>query len=67
MYNMDKYREAKDGYEYVLTLFGSKFPNVRAKYNKTHRLYKQYKHCAPITWLEKGYISEVKKDGTELT
>ena len=58
-----KYRRAREGYKYTLTLFGAKFDKVRSKYNILHKLYTQYQHYAPLSWFEKGYIVEVKENG----
>lgn len=60
---MTLYRKARDGYKYSLTALGLEVNHVRAKYNSTHRLYKQYQHTAPKSWYDKGYIVEVEEIG----
>ena len=59
-----KWIKAKDGNKFTLTAFGAEDSRIRAKYEIHHPNYKQYQKSVPSSWIEKGYVKEVK-DGTE--
>lgn len=60
---MNTYVKAKKGYKFVPTEKAD--DRVRAKYdevNGTPSLVKRHKYNVPSSWLEKGYVQEVKDD-----
>lgn len=57
---MVKFISARKGYIFALTELGVEQPRIRAKFNKDHSLYKQYQRCVPVSWVEKGWVKEIK-------
>ena len=55
-----KYVKVKEGHKFQLTPLGIEQPKVRAKYEVETPLKKRYEVSAPSSWIEKGWIVEVK-------
>ena len=54
------YTKAKEGYKFVPTKTAPE--KVVAKYDKAYAInIRQYKLKVPSTWVEKGYVKEVKE------
>ena len=51
---------AKDGYKFAISEFGLEHGHVRRRFEETSMLKKQYERSVPESWIEKGYVEEVK-------
>lgn len=56
-----KYRTAKDGKRFVLTLAGFAQPKVRMKFEKASPFREKYEKKCPRSWVDAGYVMEVDK------
>lgn len=59
-----KWIRAKEGHRYTLTALGAEDSRIRAKYEISNPNYSQYQRSVPSSWIDKGYVEEVK-DGAE--
>ena len=59
---MIKMVKSAPGMKYTLTLIGAEIPKVRGKYEGSSPTQKMYQHCVPVSWVEKGWVREVKED-----
>lgn len=57
---MVSYIKAKEGYKYALTELGFEDSRIRAKFDPSSKLYKQFQYQVPSSWIDKGYVKEVK-------
>ena len=62
---MNRWSKAKDGYMFVLTLYGFSINSVRAKFNQLNKKYGTYKYRVPTSWIRNEYVREVKEVGEE--
>lgn len=58
---MVKYVSAKRGNRFILTELGFEQARVRGKFNSERVEHLKYRHHVPASWVEKGYVVEVKE------
>ncbi len=58
-----KWIKANKGCNFALTELGLELPRIRAKYTGDTR--KQYETAVPASWIENGYVHEVRVDDVE--
>ena len=59
---MVRYTKTEPGFQFALTAAGAEIENVRVKFNKESRLYNQYKHSVPESWLQKGWVTIIPEE-----
>lgn len=53
---------AKEGYKFSLTEFGVEEPRIRTKFETGSVTLAQYEKAVPKSWIDKGYVKEVKRE-----
>lgn len=56
-----EWKKARIGYKWALTELGLEITRVRSKYEKNYVNRKAYEQKVPVTWVEVGYVREVKR------